>query len=467
MSGDTSEKPSERRRSRSPRLPSPDLAEAFPLSVVIPMPIKQRLESSEALSRIVERSRVERISWPETADIPDFTDSVLSIVGEDSSSKMRAFSMVRDRQIMEEFAGYYEGRAEFDAKIFIPDSMVSLLIGKKGRQIEQIQNASHTTISVIDKIKGLKDRVVKIIGKPGSITSAARLIYNMVIDKNQVPEDRQAELFQLRFLIPKGHVGVLIGKNGSYPRTLRTNYSVDLQVDAKEGSSEEYAVSVLVGKYEHCMKALPEFVGKLHDAFESKSDNSDIRLLVPASAGTRVLSSCTLHTDAVSAIKNQSRCSIKVSERGADSEVRFAGTERAKTQALELVAERIDAAAKGLRSPRYDDRRSPRYDDRRSRSVERRSRSIDHRRHSPEHRAAINILVLEEHVARLIGRNGDNVKKLKSKTGAHITFQKEATTEVKPESNIKFKVCTIEGTPSQIEDAVRAILDNIKRLQDY
>jgi predicted PilT family ATPase len=132
-----------------------------------------------------------------------------------------------------------------------------------------------------------------------------------------------------------------------------------------------------------------------------------------------------------------------------------------------MLAERIDAASKGLRSPKHEDRRSPRYEDRRSHSVDRRSRSADHRRHSPEHRSAINILVLEEHVARLIGRNGDNVKKLKSKTGAHITFQKEATTEVKPESSTKFKVCTVEGTPSQIEDAVRAILDNIKRLQDY
>jgi len=448
-------------------MPSPDLSEVFPLSVVIPLPIKQRLESTEALSRILDRSRVERITWPETTDTPEFPDSILSIAGEDSSAKMRAFSMVRTRQIMEEFAGFYEGRAEFDAKIFIPDSMVSLLIGKKGRQIEQIQNASHTTISVIDKIRGLKDRVVKIIGKPGSITSAARLIYNMVIDKNQVPEDRQAELFQLRFLIPKGHVGVLIGKNGSYPRTLRNSYSVDLQVDAKEGSSEEYAVSVLVGKYEYCMKALPDFVAKLHDAFESKADSSDLRLLVPVSAGARILSSCKDYIAAVSSIKSQTRCSIKISERGQDSEVRLSGTERAKTEALEMLAERMDASSKGVRSPRYEDRRSPRYEERRSHSVDRRSRSADHRRHSPEHRSAINILVLEEHVARLIGRNGDNVKKLKSKTGAHITFQKEATTEVKPESNIKFKVCTVEGTPSQIEDAVRAILDNIKRLQDY
>ena len=290
MSVERTEKTAERRRSRSPRVPSPEPAEVFPLTLVIPQSIKQRLESSEILQRIVERSRVDRIHWPETLESPEFPDSVLSITGEDSSAKMRAFSMVLATQVMEEFAAHYEGRSEFDAKIFIPDSMVSLLIGKKGRQIEQIQNASHTTISVIDKIRGLKDRVVKIIGKSGSITSAARLIYNMVIDKNQVPEDRQAELFQLRFLIPKGHVGVLIGKNGSYPRNLRNSFSVDLQVDAKEGSSEEFAQCVLVGKFEHCKKALPDFVSKLHEALESKSDSSDMRLLV--SSNSRVLSSC-------------------------------------------------------------------------------------------------------------------------------------------------------------------------------
>ena len=144
-----------------------------------------------------------------------------------------------------------------------------------------------------------------------------------------------------------------------------------------------------------------------------------------------------------------------MTERGADTEVRVSGTERAKTEALEMIAERLDNGNRRDRSPTHEDRRSS-----------------DRHKHSPEHRAAINILVLEEHVARLIGRNGDNVKKLKNRTGAHITFQKEVTstqptTEVKPESTTKFKVCTIEGTPSQIEDAVKAILDNIKRLQDY
>jgi hypothetical protein len=55
--------------------------------------------------------------------------------------------------------------------ICIPDSSVASLIGRGGRNVETIERTSHTSISVIDKIPGLKDRVVKVEGLSADIQS--------------------------------------------------------------------------------------------------------------------------------------------------------------------------------------------------------------------------------------------------------------------------------------------------------
>ncbi len=68
-------------------------------------------------------------------------------------------------------------RESFSIIIFVPEGMVSLLIGTKGYQINKIMRESHTTIVVNQPINRMTYRTVKIQGGHYEISKACRIIY--------------------------------------------------------------------------------------------------------------------------------------------------------------------------------------------------------------------------------------------------------------------------------------------------
>ena len=65
----------------------------------------------------------------------------------------------------------------FSIIIFVPEGMVSLLIGTKGHQINKIMKESKTVIVVNQPINKMTYRTVKIQGHHHDIARACRIIY--------------------------------------------------------------------------------------------------------------------------------------------------------------------------------------------------------------------------------------------------------------------------------------------------
>ena len=77
-------------------------------------------------------------------------------------------------------------REPFSIIIFVPEGMVSLLIGTKGYQINKIMRESHTTIVVNQPINRMTYRTVKIQGYHSDIAKACRIIYEILEDKSSI-----------------------------------------------------------------------------------------------------------------------------------------------------------------------------------------------------------------------------------------------------------------------------------------
>ena len=71
-------------------------------------------------------------------------------------------------------------REAFSVIIFVPEGMVSLLIGARGHQINKIMKESHTTIVVNQPINRMTYRTAKIQGYHSDIAKACRVIYEML-----------------------------------------------------------------------------------------------------------------------------------------------------------------------------------------------------------------------------------------------------------------------------------------------
>lgn len=68
----------------------------------------------------------------------------------------------------------------FSIIIFVPEGMVSLLIGTKGHQINKIMRESYTKIVVNQPINKMTYRTAKIQGQYSDIAKACKMIYEIL-----------------------------------------------------------------------------------------------------------------------------------------------------------------------------------------------------------------------------------------------------------------------------------------------
>lgn len=87
----------------------------------------------------------------------------------------------------------------FSVIIFVPEGMVSLLIGAKGHQINKIMKESHTTIVVNQPINRMTYRTAKIQGYHSDIAKACRIIYEMLEEKSAIAYSIEKEPSQLDY----------------------------------------------------------------------------------------------------------------------------------------------------------------------------------------------------------------------------------------------------------------------------
>lgn len=90
-------------------------------------------------------------------------------------------------------------REAFSVIIFVPEGMVSLLIGAKGHQINKIMKESHTTIVVNQPINRMTYRTAKIQGYHSDIAKACRIIYEMLEEKSAIAYSIEKEPSQLDY----------------------------------------------------------------------------------------------------------------------------------------------------------------------------------------------------------------------------------------------------------------------------
>lgn len=132
------------------------------------------------------------------------------------------------------------------------------------------------------------------------------------------------------------------------------------------------------------------------------------------------------------------------SERFQDGRTIFiSGPRRSKHEALKALL------TKGERR-RSVDRRSPRRDSPRRENSPRRAKQ-----------SSINITVPETLVARLIGKNGENIKNIMHKSNSNISFQKQEQPDIKTPDGGPARICTLKGTPNSIADGLKILLDQV------
>lgn len=156
--------------------------------------------------------------------IPDINGKVIQIKAKSLKARKKAARIVIEEMMAEMKMKAGESTTVL---IFIPEGMVSLIIGAKGRQIKILTTDSGTDIVVNQPIHRMSHRTVKVEGQPRNIARAIAMIYGLLEERAEDFKDitEPAKPFNIKsikvtakFVIDHKAVGFIIGRNGQFTK---------------------------------------------------------------------------------------------------------------------------------------------------------------------------------------------------------------------------------------------------------
>lgn len=431
---------SSRSRSRSPLRTIP----LFPLILSIP---KAHItpEFIKLQEKLAQKSEVDRIHLASETNIPNFDEGFLYIYGASLKGKLEVL-----KSNLAEIQRKLD-RPSFDLKILVPDNSINTIIGKNGKNLAKFQASSHATITILEKIKELREILVKVEGKPVDIEYAVKDIYKLISEKKSSEEPKSnLDKNAAKFVIPGECVGYLIGKNGVFTKRLKADFDVDIKIVKHEGfpCKDNEHIAMLLGKHRYCKEAMVSVVEKILEAVETTcSPISDlyIRMLISTTSVKELIGPQGSTIKEIA--KKSGGAKIKVmcdNENEKAQEYTIVTIEGSRELKIEAALRVYESISKSVKPPSPRRERTP-------------SPSLDS--------ISIFVTVPDMLVSRLIGRNGENVKGMMSRSRSQMSFQKQASDSLKTPESEKARLCTFVGSSRSISRGVKTLLDQIVKLE--
>ncbi|XP_038140674.1 far upstream element-binding protein 2 isoform X2 [Cyprinodon tularosa] len=108
----------------------------------------------------------------------------------------------------------------------VPDSMVGLIIGRGGEQINKIQHDSGCKVQIAHDSVGLPERGISLTGSPEAIQRAKALIDDIVSRGHETSNGQSGSMQEI--IIPAGKAGLIIGKGGETIKQLQERAGVKM-----------------------------------------------------------------------------------------------------------------------------------------------------------------------------------------------------------------------------------------------
>jgi len=318
-------------------------------------------EDHKIINRIKEETKIEDIFFDHEMQIPGLEGSIIRLKDNNYATKHDTLLKILD----ELYRTPGSTRPDVSVIILVPEGMVSLLIGSKGRQINSIMRESRTRIVVNPAIQKMTHRTVKIEGKCSYIAHACEIIYKTLenispnvekIEKEPKPLELDKTTMTGKLVFPKSSVGFIIGKDGIWVRDLcqKCGVSIKFQQDLSiRCVKKDEAICSISGKLAGVINAVVIMLRRYHEyESQSKHFSSDvIKLLIPNNFVTKLIGAkgCMIREIAARAGGAQIKIlSDKQSEREVqDCVVAIAGSLANKQDAVCNILEQIEIFKNG------------------------------------------------------------------------------------------------------------------------
>uniref|UniRef100_A0A3Q3IPS3 K Homology domain-containing protein n=1 Tax=Monopterus albus TaxID=43700 RepID=A0A3Q3IPS3_MONAL len=333
----------------------------------------------------------------------------------------------------------------------VPDSMVGLIIGRGGEQINKIQLESGCKVQIAPDSGGLAERSVYLIGSHDSIQKAKRLLDDIVSRGRGTPPPSYHESTDGQngtvheMMIPAGKAGLVIGKGGETIKQLQERAGVKMILiqDASQGPNVDKPLRIIGDSYkvQQALEMVQEILRERdHGGYSERNDFHGMDIPVPRHSVGVVIGR---NGEMIKKIQNDAGVRIQFKQddgTGPDKIAHISGP----PDCCEHAAQIINDLLQSIRGPP-------------GMPAGNRGRGGGQGGWDPSG-GEMTFSIPAHKCGLVIGRGGENVKSINQLTGAFV----EICQQPPPSRDPNFKLFIIRGSPQQIDHAKQLIEEKIE-----
>jgi hypothetical protein len=169
--------------------------------------------------------------------VPDMEGIVMVIESHDILKKKEALKIILDHieSIRRKECEEEHKLEELKGLILVPNGLVSIIIGTRGKQINYLIKSSGANIIVNQPIFKMLYRTITIVGKTSKISNAILMIYKIMEDRyyevehvevESKPLDLSSTKTSAKFIFNQNCIDYLLDKNSKFLKYMEKNFNI-------------------------------------------------------------------------------------------------------------------------------------------------------------------------------------------------------------------------------------------------
>lgn len=414
-----------RSRSRSPPIPQ------FPLILCFQSNLFTEKQESLKLD-IIKKFNIDRVHISDEVSMNDLQSRLVYLYSPSMRAKFESLKFI--------FDSVFTSKSTSEAIICFQNLI------DPGILIRSVSRSFQGNLQALPDIKGYPERMIKVSGKSGDVERAIKDMHSFCLDKKPSPEPKLSNIDKngAKFVVPEDILQMITGRGGVFFKRLKADFEVEVKIIKANGPPcrDNDHILIVFGRHRHVRRCLKSMVKQIIECCEISPTVTDqtLRMLILSSHVKELIGPQGSIIKDIS--KKAGNAKIKVlsdSETEKNQEftiVNIDGSNEAKQEAASKVYELLGKS----------DKASPKL--------------------SPEEEELkIFVSVPDQYVARLIGRNGENVKAIMKSAKCKISFQKAPASDIRFNEGEKIRMCYVSGNSSSIAKGVKLLLEQISKLE--
>ena len=199
------------------------------------------------MDEVINQSGIRTISMDTKIQVPEVPGQTMVIESDHLADRELALKLILSN--IERIEKLFKGKnfkGQIELMTFIPEGLVAVAIGHKGRLIQKIREETDISVVINQRVRGMTYRSTYAEGTPKMLAKAYSIIYNTLEEQAYLIKDwdkiktesisKEDIKLTAKFIVDTDACGFIIGRNGNFTKYLESNLNIYMRCDKDDNN---------------------------------------------------------------------------------------------------------------------------------------------------------------------------------------------------------------------------------------